>query len=309
MKVLDAGHQYEFSSFDGGEPQVLTFVKRNDPADKYPGNEDAYPGTQMQEVLRALIERCQYLEGQIPCPETRGVIENCRDSIWLLESRHARRHNGELTMGRDAIEQKPPALPVAMLLVSVNPLISQGARFSDDRVYRYSLWRCWNPSQPYVMFVGLNPSTADEKDDDPTIRRCIGFCKSWGFGGLYMLNLFALRSTDPKLLKSHTDPVGADNNRALSMYAEASAWVIAAWGTHGALLGRGQEVIDVRPAQAGGPWPISLAKTSNVTARSSMSAKAAGCLLGYRPSSARRAWPQCMRRAGAESRPKHIGGT
>ena len=122
---------------------------------------------------------------------------------------------------------------------------SGGAQFSDDRVYRYALWRGWNPSQPYVMFVGLNPSTADELEDDPTIRRCINFCKSWGFGGLYMLNLFALRSTDPKLLKGHAEPVGPDNDRMLMLYAEASAWVVAAWGTQGVLFGRDREVVEL----------------------------------------------------------------
>lgn len=107
MKVLDAGHKFELATFDGGEPQVLTFVKRNDPPEKYPGNSDAYPGTQVQEVLRALIERGLYLETQIPCRETRLLIENCRDSIWLLESRHAQRHGGRLVLARDGIEETP----------------------------------------------------------------------------------------------------------------------------------------------------------------------------------------------------------
>ena len=109
MKVLDPGHKYELLNFDGGEPVILTFVKRNNPPEKYPGNVNAYPGTQIQEVLRALIERGLYLEGQIPCPETRVVIENCRDSIWLLENRHAKRNGGHLDyhLSRDFIEDVP----------------------------------------------------------------------------------------------------------------------------------------------------------------------------------------------------------
>ena len=122
-------------------------------------------------------------------------------------------------------------------------MTTAGAKFSGDRVYRYVLWRGWNPSQPYIMFVSLNPSTADEGANDPTVRRCIAFCKSWGFGGLYMLNLFAFRSTDPKRLKLSLDPVGPDNDRILALYAQASVWVIAAWGTQGALFGRARQVV------------------------------------------------------------------
>ncbi|HHC7270859.1 TPA: DUF1643 domain-containing protein [Vibrio parahaemolyticus] len=63
------------------------------------------------------------------------------------------------------------------------------AKLSDCRTYRYELWRIWDEQKPYAMFVGLNPSTADETEDDPTIRRCIYFAKSWGYGGLCMANL------------------------------------------------------------------------------------------------------------------------
>lgn len=96
MKVLDPGHDYELASFDGGEPVRLTFVKRNDPPEKYPGNEGAYPGTQIQEVLRALIERGLYLEGQIPCRETKALIRHCREALGALERRHANRHGKRL---------------------------------------------------------------------------------------------------------------------------------------------------------------------------------------------------------------------
>lgn len=92
MEVLDAGHQYSLSSFDDGYPVLLTFVKRNDPPKKYPGNTHAYPGTQTQEVLRALIDRAIYVNGQIPCLETESVIALLRQSIALLEQRHARSH-------------------------------------------------------------------------------------------------------------------------------------------------------------------------------------------------------------------------
>lgn len=90
------------------------------------------------------------------------------------------------------------------------------------------------------MFVGLNPSTADETADDPTVRRCMAFAKRWGYGGIYMLNLFALRSTDPRALRAAPDPVGPGNDSHLVMYADKLAHlVIAAWGVHGPFQDRG----------------------------------------------------------------------
>jgi hypothetical protein len=76
------------------------------------------------------------------------------------------------------------------------------AVLSECRTYRYALWRIWDQTVPYAMFIGLNPSTADESNDDPTLTRCMGFAKSWGYGGVCMANLFALRSTDPTALKT-----------------------------------------------------------------------------------------------------------
>lgn len=116
--------------------------------------------------------------------------------------------------------------------------MSTGAQFSDDRIYRYALWRTWNEGAGHVMFIGLNPSTADETQDDPTIRRCIGFAKSLGYGGIYMLNLFAFRATDPLVMKAATDPVGPANNDELRRYAESSSFIVAAWGCHGDYLKR-----------------------------------------------------------------------
>lgn len=120
--------------------------------------------------------------------------------------------------------------------------------FSPCREYRYTLWRQWygvsaispervpvegNQSHRYVMFIGLNPSTADETKDDPTIRKCIGFAKRWGFGALCMTNLFAYRSTDPKKMLAHANPVGEDNQHHLLQRASQAGQVIAAWGTKG----------------------------------------------------------------------------
>jgi len=111
--------------------------------------------------------------------------------------------------------------------------MTQGAQFSTDRLYRYALWRTWQEGEGHTMFIGLNPSTADETVDDPTIRRCIGFAHSMGYGGIYMLNLCAFRSTDPRGLKRVADPIGPDNLRYIEMYAKTAGKVIAAWGNHG----------------------------------------------------------------------------
>jgi hypothetical protein len=90
------------------------------------------------------------------------------------------------------------------------------------------------------LFIGLNPSTADATKDDPTIRRCLGFARSWGFGQLIVANLFAYRSTDPSVLKSVSDPIGPRNNRWLKTLSDEAALTIAAWGMHGTLHRRGE---------------------------------------------------------------------
>lgn len=83
------------------------------------------------------------------------------------------------------------------------------------------------------MFVGLNPSTADEYTDDPTIRRCVAFAKAWGFDGLCMTNLFAFRATEPADMFAVTDPIGSANDNTLKVCAQRAGVVVAAWGVHG----------------------------------------------------------------------------
>lgn len=93
------------------------------------------------------------------------------------------------------------------------------------------------------MFVGLNPSTADENLNDPTIRRCINFCKKWGYGSMYMLNIFAYRATDPKVMKMQEDSVGPENNSCLEKITRKAGIVIAAWGIHGGHRNRDKEAM------------------------------------------------------------------
>jgi len=84
-----------------------------------------------------------------------------------------------------------------------------------------------------VLFVGLNPSTADAQADDPTIRRMARFARDWGFGGMTVCNLFAFRATDPRILKLAHDPIGPANNRVLRREAGRAALIVACWGNHG----------------------------------------------------------------------------
>lgn len=138
----------------------------------------------------------------------------------------------------------------------MNLFIESGAEFSADRVYRYSLWRFWNKHIGYVAFVCLNPSTADEEKNDPTVRRCIDYAHAWGFGGLIMLNLFAFRATDPKELYSVEDPIGPDNDFHLRTASSNAGMTIVAWGTHGDYLKRAKSVLGLLTK----PYCIALTK-------------------------------------------------
>lgn len=110
--------------------------------------------------------------------------------------------------------------------------VDRGADISKCGKYRYALWRGWNIDAPckQVVFVGLNPSTADAMNDDPTIRRCVGFAKSWGFNRLVMVNAFAFRATNPKDMKAAENPIGDENEKTLKFWARRADSIIAAWG-------------------------------------------------------------------------------
>jgi len=125
------------------------------------------------------------------------------------------------------------------------------AWLSDCGTYRYALYRRWsegcNPDNYKVLtFIMLNPSTADGYKDDPTVRKCIGFAMKLGFDAIWVLNLYALRSTDPKGLWKHGDPVGPDNDEHLRTMIEKGDTVIAAWGAH-AKPERVAEVVKLLP--------------------------------------------------------------
>jgi hypothetical protein len=122
------------------------------------------------------------------------------------------------------------------------------ATFSPCGLYRYELRRIWKPRAKVMVFVGLNPSTADENTDDPTIRRILGFADDWGFGTLVMLNAFAFRSTDPKALHVRAarlrEIVGPANDETIRRTFEEHrrTKLVMGWGAHGTLLDRGRDL-------------------------------------------------------------------
>ncbi len=107
------------------------------------------------------------------------------------------------------------------------------AGFSRCRRYRYWLRRSWDTTLPQCAFIGLNPSTADADTDDPTLRRCVDFAKQWGCGSLLLVNLFALRATDPRALTTVPDPIGPRANIWLRRAKHESKLLVAAWGNGG----------------------------------------------------------------------------
>lgn len=116
------------------------------------------------------------------------------------------------------------------------------AIYSDCERYRYSLSRIWDADAKRVHFVMLNPSTATEVQNDPTVERCERRARTLGFGSFTVTNIFAWRDTDPRGMKAAHDPVGPANDRAILDASGGADQIIAAWGTHGAHLGRGAVV-------------------------------------------------------------------
>lgn len=137
------------------------------------------------------------------------------------------------------------------------PLTDSGATFSDDRAFRYRLWRTWDERKPVVTWCLINPSTANENDPDPTLTRCIGFARSWGFGGVVLVNLFAWVSKNRgTLLAGREDRIGPKNDRTIETAAclvaygpkgsmDAAGRFVVAWGAHEAVTERGASVLQM----------------------------------------------------------------
>lgn len=118
------------------------------------------------------------------------------------------------------------------------------AVFDEAREYRYLLTRIWDLARKPMVFVMLNPSTADAFVEDPTIRRCLSFAKREQAGGVVVVNLFGLRSTDPRALRHHPDPVGPLNDAFIRQATAGALMVVAAWGAAGVEHGRGARVAE-----------------------------------------------------------------
>lgn len=127
-------------------------------------------------------------------------------------------------------------------LFEIDDASGVGATFSDCGTYRYTLMRVWDATLPVVVFLLLNPSTADALSNDPTVERCQRRARKLGFGGMVVVNLFAYRSTNPEGLYRAEDPVGPDNDRAILHAVASAGMVICGWGRHGQHAGRGKAV-------------------------------------------------------------------
>jgi hypothetical protein len=123
--------------------------------------------------------------------------------------------------------------------------MKKGAVIDKTGTYRYSLWREWDQDKLKLVFIMLNPSKADENIDDPTLRRCINFANSWGYGSLMVVNLFAYRSATPLDLRQVSDPVGIANDRYLKKAIKSAAQVLVAWGNNGKLMQRDRLVLEL----------------------------------------------------------------
>jgi hypothetical protein len=120
-------------------------------------------------------------------------------------------------------------------------MTDRGAIFSPCKWYRYRLWRRWAEGRP-CLFIMLNPSTADEVANDPTVERCERRVRAWGYPGLEVVNLFAFRATDPKAMKAAEEPIGCENEAEICSAASDAALVVCAWGNHGRHLDRSSTV-------------------------------------------------------------------
>ncbi|KKK47386.1 hypothetical protein LCGC14_3155750 [marine sediment metagenome] len=118
-----------------------------------------------------------------------------------------------------------------------------GAVFADGRAHRLYLWRRWKKSGPWVMFIGLNPSTADESLNDPTIRRCISFAWKWGYSGMFMCNAYTLVSTNPKKLNAEA-PIARAASLAMRVIRRRCEEAVAGWGNQIVLVRGWEDRVD-----------------------------------------------------------------
>lgn len=133
-----------------------------------------------------------------------------------------------------------------------------GAQFSPCRKYRYLLWRIWNESRDRLCtWILLNPSTANENRDDPTIKRCMRRAVNDGWGGLLVVNLFGWRSTFPMSLVKAADPIGSENDNAILRAVQGVGIVLCGWGRHGKIQSRDERVLRLLREVNAKPYALS----------------------------------------------------
>lgn len=162
----------------------------------------------------------------------------------------------------------------------IAPVMNRSAKISSCGLYRYRLDRWWADGARAV-FIMLNPSTADAEIDDPTIRRCIGFARAWRAPGLTVVNLFAFRATDPEALRGAAAPIGPENDETIAAvaYEAADKRVVAAWGTHSFIGGRGYQARKI--VKASGSMLCCLGRTKEGNPRHPLYVPAAQQLVQY----------------------------
>lgn len=171
-------------------------------------------------------------------------------------------------------------LELGMLVMPATGMPLNGAVISPCSLYRYILTRTWDPSLTPLVFCMLNPSTADAFQNDPTIRKCIGFARRMGHGGIVVVNLFAYRSTNPDVLNDppvDVDMIGPDNDAWIKhAFGLGSREPVLAWGSfaHGAVPVRVQRVVELAHQMAATTYAIGVNEKSNTPRHPLMTAYA-----------------------------------
>lgn len=140
---------------------------------------------------------------------------------------------------------------------------SSVAVYSDCEAYRYSLTRTWDHAAEKILFIMLNPSTATELQNDPTVERCERRARTLGYGAFQVTNIFAWRDTDPHKMRTAQDPIGAQNDAAIAKGTTWADTILCAWGTHGAHLNRGPQVEATLRGLAQPLWHLGLSKAGH----------------------------------------------
>lgn len=129
----------------------------------------------------------------------------------------------------------------------IQPFITRSTAVwgNDTKLYRYVLYREWDKTSPNAVIIGLNPSSADEQYDDRTVRKCIEIVRRNGYGSLTMLNIFALRATNPKFLLENSNPIGCNNDYYIQRECQKADVIIVAWGKHGKIRYRHHRLLEL----------------------------------------------------------------